>query len=507
MGEKIVKNGLKRAFVFEENKMKVHLQNSSPIDFNLLSVKEGGEEIEDFGVSQYDGELILDFSTKLDFSKSHILEYNDESIYSIFSLDALNKFFHYTGKLGATVLDSGGIEFNLWSPTAEKVKVHIYDKKRKKLLEEKLKRGKFGVWSVSFEKKDFSWHELYYEYEVDALGKVRFGVDPYALSLSAHNKFNTKNRLLGAIIDLNELEKFEGGGFKKNSDILKNPLEFVASEIHIRDLTVDESSDVQEYLRGTYLGALQKVDWFKKMGFTHIQVMPVHAIVSVDETSKNYQDESVEKNKVNYNWGYDPHHYYALSGWFSQDPHRPALRINEFKRMVEGFHEKSIGVIIDVVYNHVLQEETFDNVAPGCYYRISWSGSNSYHTGAGVTMETKNLMFRRLLIDSLKHFAEFYHVNGFRFDLMGFIDHETMKEIRKSLGEDIILYGEGWDFTDLPLHEATTKNNLPQGIGIGVFNDTSRDAYTGAMHGKGFVQGWFGEASKAKAGIIGSIKN
>ncbi|MCO4795112.1 MAG: hypothetical protein KC493_15450, partial [Bacteriovoracaceae bacterium] len=161
-----------------------------------------------------------------------------------------------------------------------------------------------------------------------------------------------------------------------------------------------------------------------------------------------------------------------------------------------------IGVILDVVYNHLYAEDTLENAAPGSYMRRVETGEISFKSGAGASLESRNLMTRRLIIDSLKWWKNYFGVDGFRFDLMGFLDIETMRTIRKELGEDTVLYGEAWEFTDLPKHQATTKSQIPNDLDISAFNDTSRDSYAGAMQSKGFVQGESHELPKVRSGLV-----
>lgn len=166
-----------------------------------------------------------------------------------------------------------------------------------------------------------------------------------------------------------------------------------------------------------------------------------------------------------------------------------------------------MGVILDVVYNHLYSEDTLEKAAPESYMRRRADGKVSFKSGAGASLESRNLMTRRLIIDSLKWWKDFYGVDGFRFDLMGFTDLETMRAIRQSLGSDSILYGEAWEFTDLPKDQATTKSQIPKDLEISAFNDTSRDSYTGHMQGRGFIQGESHELPKVRAGLVAGFQD
>lgn len=231
--------------------------------------------------------------------------------------------------------------------------------------------------------------------------------------------------------------------------------------------------------------------------------MPVHNHFRVNETDRSFQGK--EKETPNYNWGYDPHSYFSLEGWYSTNAKDPYKRINEFRSLVDKLHAANIGVIVDVVYNHTFQYTILNDLAPGIYHR---KRGGSMPVG-DPAVESRSPMVRKLIIDSLKHMVDYYGVDGFRFDLMGFMDVETMKAIRKELGDDIVLHGEAWNFTDLPLSEAPIKgiyDSYPHGINLGVFNDTSRDAYAGRNAEPGFIQGILHENPKTKSGIIAGIK-
>ncbi len=175
--------------------------------------------------------------------------------------------------------------------------------------------------------------------------------------------------------------------------------------------------------------------------------------------------------------------------------------------MVSSFHNAKIGIIMDVVYNHLYDGNILEDIAPGCYLRRNKDGSVSKSTGAGDSIESRIKMVRRLIIDSLKFYYEIIGINGFRFDLMSFLDHTTINQIRQALGEDAILYGEGWDLTDLPRAQSINKRNIPLKANIALFNDTARDSFTGNLDIRGFIQGAFWEGPKVRSAIIGGIKN
>ena len=272
--------------------------------------------------------------------------------------------------------------------------------------------------------------------------------------------------------------------------------DFIGYEAHIRDFSITVNGG------GTYGDFASKLSHIKDLGVTHIQFMPLQNFYTVVEEDRSWQGKDASQNEINYNWGYDPQNYFTPEGHFSEDARDPLLRVNELKDLIGKVHDKNIGAILDVVYNHLYAQDTLEKAAPGSYMRRNTDGGISFKSGAGASLESRNLMTRRLIIDSLLWWKNYYGFDGFRFDLMGFTDIETMREIRKALGEDTVLYGEAWEFTDLPNDQATTKSRIPVDLNISAFNDTSRDSYTGHMEDKGFVQGISYELPKVRAGIV-----
>jgi pullulanase len=409
-------------------------------------------------------------------------------------------------KLGAT-LDDNGVLFCLWSPDIKRCKVFIYDKDNSNKELNSFYMNKNGeYWEFYLENSKMGVYSLdgyFYQYEIELQnGEKRRGLDPYAKSMAGFNPHSDDKIGKAAIVDMNS----ERAGEKDKSigmGNLKNSLELIAYEVHVRDFTIN--TDVEG--KGTFLGFAnynEGIEHLKKLGITHVQFLPIQNYYTVNEGDKGFRDSGGKY----YNWGYDPHNYFTLEGWLSTDEQDPYARIREFRHLVKKLHENGIGVIVDVVYNHTYGYDIFENIAPGKYYRYDKDGKISLKSGAGPSLETRNEMVRKLIVDSLKFFVDEYGVDGFRFDLMGFIDTKTMREIRKALGDNIILHGEAWNFTDLDVKEAPIKGfpeYYPLGIDLAMFNDTTRDAYAGRMENKGFVQGDYSLAPICRTGIIGNL--
>lgn len=447
--------------------------------------------------------VYLDFSTKLDFSKNFQITLHSESVFAIYTMEMLNSQFFSEEELGAS-FEGENVLLSLWSPTAIEMNFLLYDKDGKTLLgKAPMKRGTKGVWKGKIKPKDFNLSSLeayYYQYEVKALGKTVLALDPYAKSMAAFDPHGEDKVGKAALVRI-ELPK-KRKAFKSPC---ANEADYIGYEAHIHDYTIDPNLEIPEEEKGTYKGFERIIPHLTDLGITHVQFMPLQNFYTTDERNRDFQSIDVPMGRINYNWGYDPHNYFTPEGWYSMNPEDPYARLHELKGLVESLHEAKIGAVLDVVYNHLYHYSLLENAAPACYLRRHDNGVISEGTGAGVSLESRNLMSRRLIIDSLKHYQEYFGFDGFRFDLMGFIDTETMRAIRKALGPKTILYGEAWNFTDLPYEEAPTKSNFPHDIKLGVFNDSSRDAYAGQMSGKGFVQGSFGEIHRVKTGIIGGL--
>ncbi len=287
-------------------------------------------------------------------------------------------------------------------------------------------------------------------------------------------------------------------------------------ETHIRDFSIAENSGIKN--RGKFLGFTEEdtktsngistgIAHLQELGVTHVHLLPVYDFFTVDE------EQPFEK----YNWGYDPQNFNAPEGSYATNPYDGTVRIREFKTLVQALHTAEIGVILDVVYNHTYftKESAFNQTVPGYFYRQNEDGTFSNASGCGNEFATERAMVRKYIIDSLKYWATEFHIDGFRFDLMGVYDLETMKSIRAELDKTtpgLFLYGEGWaaDRSPMPEQFRAVKNNINQLPNIAAFNDNFRDALKG-NHGnkksKGFVSGLELAEEPVKYGIVGAINH
>jgi len=510
-GELIMSNTFLRQkhemFLWIDSPKKFFLNTKRPVPVGQIKLYD--HENRNYPIESMESgheQLIINLPDKLDLNKNYYLQTGEEKIWAYFSPGVIeNNFAYNMPDLGARFKNHEVI-LKFWSPPATLVKINIYKKDAQtKIFEKGLTRREKGIWYGKLTPQMVgvnSLDGLYYTLEVTSYQMTQIVLDPYALSLSAFAPDNHERVPKAAFIDPELVKKN-----RPKKIAMGGQCDFVGYEAHIRDFTIDRDLEIPIQLKGTYAGFEMMVPRIAKLGVTHIQLMPVQNFYTVKEHLKDYQNENIPTKDINYNWGYDPQHYFALEGWYSTSPSDPYKRINEFLSLVDTIHKHKMGVIIDVVYNHIFEFARLEEGAPGCYLRRDQLGNVSFHTGAGPSLESRNVMVRKLIIESLLYFKNIFGVDGFRFDLMNFLDHQTMQEIRHQLGKDAILYGEAWNFTDLPQEIATTKTNLPANTQLAAFNDSSRDAYTGRMQVSGYVQGAFGNAYQVRAGIIGAVKN
>ncbi len=425
-------------------------------------------------------------------------------------LDALA----YQGSdLGATYTPNATI-FKVWAPTASNVAVKLYttgssnEPGAQNLSTTTMMKGNNGVWTITI---DGDLKNRYYTYVVTVDGVSRETADVYSKAVGVNG-----NRSM--IVDLPSTNP---DGWDKDQHILvDDPTDAIVWEVHIRDFSKSEISGVSLKHRGKYLAFTETgttlggkgdvptcIDYLKKLGVTHVQLMPVYDYATVDESQEDPEE---------YNWGYDPKNYNVPEGSYSTNAFDGNVRIREFKQMIQALHQAGIGVIMDVVYNHTYTAEgsCFENTVPGYYFRMNEDGSFADASACGDETASDHLMYRKYMIDSVLYWINEYHIDGFRFDLMGIHDVETMNLIRKEVdekvtgGKKIILYGEPWAASAVATKEKTcTKDNLRMlDSRIGAFNDSFRDAAKGHVFNateKGFVQNGSDKAA-LMSGIAGS---
>ena len=373
---------------------------------------------------------------------------------------------YYKDDLGYTYTPTQ-TTFKIWSPTATSIELAL--KIKEKCCLYKMKRQAQGVWAVTVE-GDLEGST--YHYVVTNNYVKQESTDPYAFSSTANGEESV-------IIDLKKTVEM-----KHPQPHLTQPTDAIIYEVSVRDFTCDDSSKIIN--KGKYLGLIETgelahptiksgLDYLLNLGVTHIQLLPIFDFEGVDELDPDQA----------YNWGYNPSQYNVPEGSYSLDATDPYARINELKQMIDTLHQNGLGVIMDVVYNHVYNYEThpFDKLVPTYYYRYNYQGMPSNATGCGNDLATERFMVRSYIINSIKYYATEYKIDGFRFDLMGILDVDTMNIIRREcqkINPNIILYGEGWDMpTSLPQQQKAAKFNANKMPYIGHFNDEFRDIIKG----------------------------
>ena len=421
-------------------------------------------------------------------------------------MSALDQYAYSGNDLGA-VYSKASTTFKVWAPTATKVQIKRYTtgsdtETGAAVIETKdMTKGSQGVWSITI---SGDLNGTYYTYLVTCDGKTKETVDIYARTTGV-------NGMRGMVLDLNSTDPAGWENDKRVS--CPNQTDAIIWEAHVRDFSASPDSGMKnkgKYLAFTETGTTVNndgqnptgVDYLADLGITHVHLLPVYDYASVDETKLNTDQ---------FNWGYDPMNYNTPEGSYSTDPYHGEVRVNEFKQMVQSLHNKGIGVVMDVVYNHTNYggsgvNDWFDFTVPGYYYRQDAKGGYNNGSGCGNETASDRAMYQKFMIDSLTYWATEYHLDGFRFDLMGIHDVDTMNAIRQALDKispDILIYGEPWTAaaTTCPKATAVQGNMKLLSEEIAAFNDKSRDAIKGSCFNAsdpGFIQGasWFEEALK-----------
>lgn len=415
------------------------------------------------------------------------------------------KYTYHGDDLGA-VWSRQKTTFRVWAPTADRVQVNLYEEGeagKPDLIDRlELVPSEAGTWITE---KTGDLNGIYYTYSVTTGEVSEEAVDPYARSTGVNG-----NR--GMILNLASTDP--QGWEQDKRQTLVHATDAIIYELHIRDFSIDESSGIQQ--KGKYLaftesntktrnGGKTGVDYIKDLGVTHIQLLPSFDYGSVDESVKD---------STQYNWGYDPQNYNVPEGSYSSDPYHGEVRVNEYKRMVQALHNHGLGVVMDVVYNHTYNLDfCYNKIVPGYFYRQNEDGSCSDGSGCGNDVATERSMVRKFIVDSVVYWAKEYHIDGFRFDLVGLMDTETMNEIRKALDKIdpfILMYGEGWNLQTVVTRDGVklaTQMNAGLVPRLGMFNDQIRDGLKGSVfevQEKGYVNGARDKAEIIKDAVLGS---
>ena len=399
-------------------------------------------------------------------------------------------------------------KFTLWAPTAEEVRVLLYDSGNEGSAYQtlSLEMGEDGIWNTSI-KEDLKGK--FYTFNVKVNGKW-LGDTPGIMA-----KAVGVNGKRAAVIDLRSTDP--EGWANDVRPLLKDYADIIVYEMHHRDFSLDSVSGIRnkgKFLALTELGTTTSqgektgIDHLKELGVTHVHILPSYDYASVDES---------KPDKAQYNWGYDPQNYNVPDGSYSTDPYKPDVRIKEFKQMVQALHKAGIRVVLDVVYNHTFntEESNFERTVPGYFYRQTKDGKPANGSGCGNETASDRAMMRKYMVESVLYWINEYHIDGFRFDLMGIHDIETMNEIRAAVDKidpSIFVYGEGWAASapQLDQEELAMKANIYKMPRIAAFSDEMRDGLRGGWDDdrKGaFLIGQPGHEMSIKFGLVGAVKH
>lgn len=433
---------------------------------------------------------------EIDLFSAYTLSFDGErypvKIPNIYSTEEFEDKYTYTGNdLGATWTSEKTV-FRVWAPTAQAVTVNLYESGTEgadDLIESiPMSVDVNGTWVAE---KPGDLNGVYYTYTAVVNGAENETVDPYARSVGVNGK-------RAMVLDLDSTDP-DGWDTDENPNANLAYTDAIIYELHIRDLSVDESSGISH--KGKFLGLAETgtktpdgiptgLDHIKDLGITHVHLLPCYDYGSVDET---------KLDSPQFNWGYDPVNYNVPEGSYATDPYNGEVRVREMKQMVKALHDQGISVVMDVVYNHVQSAENFsiNRLVPGYFSRIKDDGSYSGDSGCGNDTASERSMVRKFIVDSVLYWATEYHIDGFRFDLVGLLDVDTVNEIVESVHAvrpDVIFYGEGWDmskYVTKPQVVMATQNASSKTPGFAYFSDSIRDDLKGSVFNKdpGFVSG------------------
>lgn len=420
----------------------------------------------------------------------------------IYSTEEFEAQYTYDGDDLGAAWSKEKTTFKVWAPTADEVKVNLYRSGTEgtdDLIESiKMTPGEKGVWSAE---KAGDLNGTYYTYTAVQDGKESEACDPYARTTGVNG-----NRAM--VIDLDSTNP---AGWANDSGPNQGMSynDSVIYELHVRDFSIDESSGISDANKGKFLGLTEKgttnatgqttgLDYLVDLGVTHLHLLPIYDYATVDET---------KLDTPQFNWGYDPKNYNTPEGSYSTDPYDGAVRVKEMKQMVKTLHDNDINVIMDVVYNHVYDadEFCFNKLVPKYFSRTNEDGSYSSGSGCGNDTASERAMVKKYIVDSVNYWADEYHIDGFRFDLVGLLDTETINEVVNTVHQkhpDVVFYGEGWTM-DTALskdgYTMATQANSAKTPQFAYFSDTIRDAIKGDNFGlehTGFVNGATGLEQK-----------
>ncbi len=386
------------------------------------------------------------------------------------------------------VYSNGSATFKLWAPTSSSAVLNLYKTSNQKDADFSVPmefNSKTGIWSATFSEVDPD--AMFYDYTLqNAKGTVTV-LDPYASSMAADNGKGQFVR--AAVIDFNS-EK--AGKIDEPYVNLAKREDAIIYEISVRDFTISPDSGVTN-TPGTFKAFIEKIPYLKSLGITHVQLLPVVNFCNANEYDKSYESSGTV-NGNNYNWGYDPHNYFTPEGWYASDPADPYCRVRELRELINECHKAGLGVLLDVVYNHMAGTSYLDDIVPGYYFRTTPNGGFTSNSGCGNDTATEHFMMKKLVMDSTSHWVRNYKADGFRFDIMGLMEASSVTDsyaLCAKINPSVLFEGEGWKmYNGARGTVGMDQNYMLQTDKVSVFNDEFRDIFkAGGFNetGRGFI--------------------
>lgn len=458
-------------------------------DLSQVQVLQDGAPLEIESISSLNNQVnngVITLAQDLDLTKTYqlVIEgFEPQTVVPTYIFDSPEFIANYTydgNDLGA-VISGDKTTFKVWAPTASRVVLNLFeqghDVESYKTLD--MQPSDRGVWSHT----ESCGHGTYYTYTVTTAVGTQEATDPYAKAAGVNG-----DRSMVVDLSLTDPEKWE-----ETPITLESYSDAVIWEVHVRDFSnkIQDSQYKGKYLAFTERGLTNEagvpvgVDYLVELGITHVHLLPVYDYATVDERVGGF------------NWGYDPKNYNVPEGSYSTDPYNGQVRITEYKQMVQALHDAGIGVVMDVVYNHTYDANSaFNKIVPYYYYRYNADGSNSSASGCGNDTASERYMYRKFMVDSVSYWVSEYNLDGFRFDLMGLHDLETMDQVQQavhSINPSAIIYGEGWTMgSTIDGSAQADQRNIGKIEGVSVFNDAIRDGLKGSVFdatSKGYISG------------------
>ena len=493
-----VPHGLLRAEVITDNKLLLYMTMTENLDANAFRSALSILDSEDNALTVRDVEIMgtMTIEVTVDEKLTNLpirVTYSGTTVSADIGWRYIDNMYSYDGDdLGATYMN-GSAMLKLWAPKATRVVANFYDKDdpTKFIGSLELTKGDRGVWSVKARPEDLGVDDLrgyFYQYEVTNNGVTRKVLDPYAKSMAVF-RVGTDGTVgpdgddvgKAAIVDLSRTNP-ENFGFAKIEGYEKRE-DAVIYEVHIRDFTSDPSIEGDLNARwGSYKAFIDKLDYIKSLGVTHIQLLPVMAWYYGDEAEMDVRELEYSASGNNYNWGYDPHNYFSPDSAYSEDPTDPELRIRELKELINAIHDRGMGVILDVVYTHMAKTSQLNDIVPDYYFFQDANGN--FLGGFGNNLATNHKMAEKLMIDSVKYWFSEYKIDGMRFDMMGDATAEAIQNAAnaaKEINPNALFIGEGWRTFSGHLSDPTLAGKaadqdwMDKTDDVGVFSDENRN--------------------------------